>query len=126
VRLKGGLALHVHRQRGSASEEAVSGGRFADGDRLRFVVDLPAPGQVMIQGVEATGNVYRAWPLDGAAAPLPAGPGQVLPGAVSLDGARGRELLYLVHCPGPPTCTGAPPRCQPGCATTAFVLDKGE
>ncbi len=122
VRMKGAPVLHVYRLRAGHSEEAISGDRFTPGERLRFVVDLPAEGRVRIVGVEGSGAVYTAWPLEPEAKmERPAGDGQKLPGAVKLDQAPGREVLYLVHCPtgaGPPTCIahGADerPECPPG------------
>jgi hypothetical protein len=130
VRAKGGLGLHVHRMRGEASEEMASGDRFAPGDRLRFAVDLPARGLVTIAGVESGGRWYQAWPAGAGAAALPAGSGQLLSGAVSLDGSRGREALYLIHCREQPArpCTfggpGAPALCPAGCTASTFVLEK--
>jgi hypothetical protein len=132
TRLKGALGLHVFRLAGDHAEEVVSGGTFAPGDRLRFAVDLPAEGHVAVLGVEASGALYTAWPLEpGTQTRLAAGKGLELPGAVSLDAQPGRETLYLVHCPvevGPPRCTSggasAAPTCPAGCATTAFLLEK--
>jgi hypothetical protein len=134
LRAKGSLGLHVYRLRGEQVEAAVSGDTFAEGDRLRFAVDLLQPGRVRVLGVEQSGALYTAWPLDPA---LPtqrqAGPDQPLPGAVTLDGSPGQETLYLAWCPvdaGEPRCAaparaGDRPTCQPGCLLTPFVLRKG-
>ena len=147
VRAKGGLGLHVYRHRdgqsnsksdgpaepGSEGQATVSGERFVPGDRLRFVVDLPTSGQVSIVGIEAAGGLYVAWPSPGRPEPTlrPAGKGQELPGAVALDSSRGRETLYLVHCPSasaPPQCTpqgaAARPQCGAGCAMVSFIINK--
>lgn len=115
TRTKGSLALRVYRQvqgPGSPtaqSQQMVSGDRFAPGDKLRFVVDLPSDGQVAIVGVEASGATYTAWPSqNNLATARPGGKDQQLPGAVALDNSKGRETLYLVHCPHasePPQCT---------------------
>jgi hypothetical protein len=129
--MKGGLALHVFRLAGDHGEEALSGDRFAPGDRLRFVVDVPAEGHVSVLGIEAGGALYTAWPLEPSVQTrFVSGTGIELPGAVELDDQPGRETLYLVHCPlkvGTPACTlGADgkPSCPESCAMTAFVLDK--
>jgi hypothetical protein len=130
--MKGSLALHVFRLAGDHAEEAVSGDKFAPGDRLRFVVDLPAEGHVKVLGIEPSGALYIAWPLDsGLQTRFAAGTRIELPGAVSLDAQPGRETLHLVHCPvkvGPPDCTsggaGAKPVCPADCVTTSFLLDK--
>lgn len=131
TRIKGGLALHVFRLAGEHASEALSGDPFAPGDRLRFTVDLPAEGHVSVLGVEASGALYTAWPLEaGVQTRFTAGNGIELPGAVALDDQPGRETLYLVHCPlpvGTPVCTAGAdgkPSCPKGCAMTAFVLDK--
>ncbi|MBN1209790.1 MAG: hypothetical protein JXB05_33380 [Myxococcaceae bacterium] len=131
TRMKGGLALHVFRLAGDHAEEALSGDRFAPGDRLRFSVDLPGEGHVSVLGIEAGGALYTAWPLEpGVQTRFAAGTGIELPGAVALDDQPGRETLYLVHCPstvGTPACTldtSGKPRCPKSCAMTPFVLDK--
>jgi hypothetical protein len=132
TRLKGALGLRVFRLAGDHAEERVSGATFAPGDRLRFTVDLPAAGHVAVLGVEASGALYTAWPLEAEATTrLEAGSGIELPGAVALDAQPGRETLYLVHCPlevGPPRCAsrgaGSAPGCPEGCATTSFLLEK--
>ena len=74
-------------------------------------MDLPAEGYVKVLGVESSGALYTAWPLDpGVQTRWRAGNGIELTGAVSLDAKPGRETLYLVQCPvevGPPACTSA-------------------
>ncbi len=132
TRMKGPLGLHVFRLAGDHAEEMVSGATFAPGDRLRFAVDLPTEGHVTVLGVEASGALYTAWPLEaGTATRFAQGSGLELPGAVALDAQPGRETLYLVHCPlkvGPPRCAsrgaGSAPECPEGCATTSFLLEK--
>lgn len=134
VREKGGIALKVHRFASGGSQRVLSGERFVPGDRLRFVVDLPAAGHVNVLGVESSGSLYLAWPIEKGTATLrQAGSNQELPGAVVLDSSLGRETMYLVYCPqtvGVPSeiCKtagpGAPPACPPQCASTPFVLDK--
>jgi hypothetical protein len=132
TRLKGGPVLHVYRQVGDHSEEAISGARFQRGDRLRFAVDLPAAGALRIVGVEASGTLYTAWPMEqGTRSEQKAGVGVELPGAVELDATVGRETLYAVLCTsagdlaqcrsqGPATA----PSCPAGCAMTPFTLEK--
>jgi hypothetical protein len=140
VRIKGGLALHVFRQRGDHAEEMASGDSFHAGDNLRFAVDLPAAARVSVVGIDAHGALYVAWPLvssgpGGAPGPLPdtrrpAGRGQQLPGAVTMDESLGDEAFYLVQCPPSeaPTCqvqgSGRPPACPKGCALIGFPFRK--
>jgi hypothetical protein len=133
TRMKGALALHVFRLTGDHAEEVVSGDTFAPGDRLRFSVDVPSEGHVTVLGVEASGALYTAWPLEpGVQTRFEEGNGITLPGAVSLDAQPGREMLYLVHCPlevGTPECTsggaGDKPVCPEGCVMTPFIMEKG-
>jgi hypothetical protein len=132
TRMKGSLALHVFRLAGDHSEQVVSGSEFAPGDRLRFTVDLPAEGHVSVLGVESSGALYTAWPLEpGMQTRFAAGSGIELTGAVSLDAQPGRETFHLVQCPlevGPPKCTSggadAAPVCPAGCVSTPFVMVK--
>ncbi|PTL83868.1 hypothetical protein [Vitiosangium sp. GDMCC 1.1324] len=133
TRPKGSLALHVFRLAGDHAEEMVSGGAFAPRDRLRFTVDLPEEGYVTVLGIESSGALYTAWPLEpGTETRFAAGTGIELSGAVSLDAKPGRETFHLVHCPvkvGPPHCTssgaGAAPVCPAGCESTPFLMEKG-
>jgi hypothetical protein len=133
TRTKGIAALHVYRQTAAGSEETVSSGHFSEGDKLRFGVDLAEARKISIVGVQSNGLLYEAWPPPGStiANSVGAGVGQILDGAVSLDGATGLETLYLISCAGdaaPLKCEsrGAtlPPACPPGCVASPFVLDK--
>jgi hypothetical protein len=134
MRAKGGLTLRVHRLSGDHSESMISGDRFKPGDRVRFEVDTPSSGYISIMGVESDGDLYRAWPIredNGGVQRLDTSHARVLDGAVSLDDAPGREVLYLVHCAdpsGPTSCVSrganAAPSCKPGCSLSPFVLDK--
>lgn len=134
TREKGGAILHVFRQVGESAREAQSGDFFSPGDRLRFVIDLPARAQIRVIGIEPSGALYVAWPQDRAVSTIfAAGRGLALPGAVALDEGVGKETLYLVSCPpsqdDPDTlCTSAgaesAPKCRSGCALSSFVLNK--
>ncbi|HEX8438551.1 hypothetical protein [Archangium sp.] len=132
TRMKGSLGLYVFRLAGDHSEEVISGGVFAPGDRLRFAVDLPSEGHVTVLGIESSGALYTAWPLEpGVQTRFAAGSRIELSGAVSLDEKPGRETFHLVQCPvevGPPVCTSggadAAPVCPYGCVSTPFVLVK--
>ncbi|MEZ4465528.1 MAG: hypothetical protein R3F43_13890 [bacterium] len=127
VRAKGTAVLRVMRQRGDApAAEILSGAPCRPGDRLRFVVDLSAPGQVQIVSRGADGALAAVWPAAGAQA-MPAGRDQLVPGAVALDDAPGEERLYLVHCTdAAPACTasGEGFTCPAGCTTSLFVVGR--
>ncbi len=126
LRIKGGLGLEVLRQGASGSESVISGASFGAGDRLRFEVSLPKAGHVAIVGVEQSGAIYAVWPLEQQKADLAAGKGQLLPGAFELDDSKGKETLHLVLCPEAPRCEASKEglRCQAGCETTPFVMNK--
>ncbi|MCA9559895.1 MAG: hypothetical protein KC583_15205, partial [Myxococcales bacterium] len=132
VRAKGDLALELVRKTPGGAERMVSGDKFGANDEIRFVVTLPDKGRVEIVGVEASGDLYTAWPLpEHQADPvLPKGSKQSLPGAVQLDGQPGTERLYLAFCPPTtaPACTSAgaeaAPHCAEACRLTPFVVVK--
>lgn len=133
TREKGGLALQVYRLVGGQAQQAVSGDTFHQGERLRFVVDLPTAGQVAVLGVEPQGGLYVAWPSAASDGKRPAGKRQELPGAVALDASLGKEVLYLAFCPSEGTApaqsckvggAGQPPSCPVGCRLSPFVLNK--
>lgn len=130
VRAKGdGLVLTVFRERGGEVSRVMSRDVFEAKDRLRFEVDLPRAGHVLVFGVEAGGAVYRAFPNDrDDAVPLPEGPGQLLPGAIELDASAGQEVLHLVLCPGPfkraDVTAGSTLALPRACRSTSFELDK--
>lgn len=124
-----GLSLEVFRERGGAVSRAMSGDAFEAKDRLRFEASLPEAGHVLVFGVEASGATYRAFPNDSdASAPLPAGPGNLLPGAIELDASSGQETLHLVLCPRPFTLSdvtvGTTLGLPDGCRSATFELDK--
>ena len=133
IRLKGAAKLFVFYERAGQVEEALSGAVLAPGDRLRFHVDLPKGGHLMVVGVEASRALYPCYPSDGGRASLPAGAGdgQELPGAVRLDAAPGEEWLHLVLCEAPfalddvsvPAQTGGLTLPE-GCVSTPFQLRK--
>lgn len=133
TREKGSLALHVYRLVGGQAQQALSGDSFHQGERLRFVIDLPAAGQIAVLGVEPQGGLYVAWPSGNSDGKRPAGKRQELPGAVALDGSVGKEVLYLAFCPGEgpapaQSCkvggAGQAPSCPAACRLSPFVLNK--
>jgi hypothetical protein len=132
TRLKGSPALHVYRLDGQKSVATMSGDHFSAGDRLRFSVDLSSESIVQVVGVEPSGTLYSAFPMDGSAPPTLKPGTTELPGAVALDGTVGHESLYLVTCPpsvGTPRCTsagaGQKPDCAESCTIIPFMMVKG-
>lgn len=103
LRAKGGPRLVVYRERGGRAALTEPGDQLKEGDRLRFGVDLPAGGYVLVFGREARGAIFGGFPAD-KATPSPylrAGLHDPLPGAVELDGSQGRESLVLAVCGAP-------------------------
>jgi hypothetical protein len=99
------------------------------GDLLRFELAASASGHVAIVARDAAGgvSVYHGW------APVDAGAGQLLPGAVELDESQGRERVYAVLCARPVSIDGlveavrrAPdgPELPAGCVVAPHVIDK--
>ena len=101
VRAKGGLALRVFREREGAVDEVLPGDPVRGGDRLRFRPETPAPGFVLVVGVESDGTLFNYLPGAGdAALPVEAGPAaDALPGAAQVDASVGREWVHLIFCP---------------------------
>jgi hypothetical protein len=133
VRRKGaGLTMSVYRERGGQVEEALSGDAFAAGDRLRFEVELPHPGQLMIVGVERDGAVFRCYPpADDRSIRDEEVSRHVLAGAIQLDGSRGREEIHAILCDQPFSIDDVEVRsgrvvAPRNCTTAPFILDKGK
>jgi hypothetical protein len=135
VRAKGSVKLSVFRERAGKVEEAISGDTFLAGDRLRFRVDLPEDGEIMVVGVEQSGAVYPCYPLDGSRASRAsrAGTGLELAGAIRLDASLGNERIHLVWCPerfsiGDIEAGDSPGKLAlpAGCLGTTFGMRKAE
>ncbi len=97
LRAKGGFSLDLavrHRQDGRV-DEVLPGDRLAAGDAIRFRVASPAAGQLVVVGLDATGQVSAYVPPTA----IPAGRGDWLDGAIELDDARGAERIVAVLCP---------------------------
>lgn len=130
TRIKGSAILKVFRFEDGHAKEVASGSKFSAGDRLRFVVDLPAAGAIAVLGVDSKRSLYVAWPPDGESPVRPAGQGIELPGAVALDDTPGSETLFLVHCPGRdsrPDCSVSADgslACGSGCSVSSFEVKK--
>lgn len=102
LRVKGGLGFLVHKKTPTGSEVLVSGSIVHPGDLLRFEVDLPDPGHVLILNRDAAEVTAVAWPLDGSDATRPLGAGaQALEGAVELDHTLGFEWFFVIRCAAP-------------------------
>jgi len=101
LRTKGSPGFTVYRERDGRVTEALPGETFHRGDRLRFVVDMPAAGELMIVGVEQSGKLYPVFPAkeNPSSRLVRAGTARELPGAIRLDESVGSERLHMVVCP---------------------------
>jgi hypothetical protein len=130
VTSKGGLGLVVYRERGGDVDKTLSGEQFQPGDRLRFEVELPQPGQLMIVGVEADGDTFPCYTSESERSIIQTETvKQVLPGAVELDDSRGKEQLHAILCRTPFSFDEVRVEegrvvSPPDCMTTPFIMDK--
>jgi hypothetical protein len=130
VTSKGGLGLVVYRERGGDVDKTLSGEQFQPGDRLRFEVELPRPGQLMIVGVEADGDTFPCYTSESERSVIQVETTkQVLPGAVELDDSRGKEQLHAILCRTPFSFDDVRVEegrvvSPPDCMSTPFILDK--
>lgn len=128
---KSKLALHVKKQRDGRGSPLTSGDACDPGDKLRFEIDVPAKGYVMLLGKRSDGSVQGVGPHAGQAQGglVAAGSGMALPGTYDLDPSATKESFYLVGCPqpfGPGDCSssGAGLSCPPACGVAEFVVNK--
>ncbi|MCA9517413.1 MAG: hypothetical protein KC635_20875 [Myxococcales bacterium] len=130
VRVKGSVGLAVHRKVDGGSEPLLSGATVAPGEALRFTVDAPEAGDLMVLAVDPRGAVSPVYPPGAASSTsLPAGRDQLLPVAVTVDDTPGDLWLHAVLCPrrfGPTDLrvgAGAGELVLPaGCASAPFLL----
>ena len=102
----------------------------APGEALRFTVDAPEAGDLMVLAVDPRGAVSPVYPPGAASSTsLPAGRDQLLPVAVTVDDTPGDLWLHAVLCPrrfGPTDLrvgAGAGELVLPaGCASAPFLL----
>lgn len=98
VGVKGGARLTLTARSGPL----VDGARVHPGDELRFVVGAPAAGQVLVVGLNESGELFPYYPLQGErSAPIAAGQAVALPGSVVLDRTLGRERFYVLLSEAP-------------------------
>lgn len=131
VRAKGGAKLEVFRNRSGKVLETVTGDSFQDGDHLRFKVNLPFEGYVLLVGVEQGERIYPCFPIGGNAEKLDASRDFVLPDAVRLDDSKGEEWLHLILCKESFDISDVHVGDEPGtlflpegCATDSFKMNK--
>jgi len=133
LRLKGGVGLTVHRQVADGSEVVLSGATLPAGTTLRFTVDVPVAGQLMVVDVDARGVVAVAHPQDGsqASVAIASGRDQALGSAIALDDAPGDEYLHAVLCEAPFSARDVAPGHAPGeltlpagCTSAPFLFRK--
>lgn len=95
IRTKGGGALSlIARTADGAIDRVLPGDTLAPGDAIRFEVATPSHAHVAIVGIDQAQAVTPYV----AGAELEAGPGQVLPGSILLDGTLGSERIVAFFC----------------------------
>lgn len=139
VRLKGGVALSVYRQRDPAAESLLPHARVRPGDVLRFGVKTPRAGFAAVASIDGAGVVTIYAPPGPELEAIAAGKEQILDGTVELDATLGTERLIALVCKdklrtGEVRDAIARARIAGkgddaehavgGCATTSFSLDK--
>jgi len=125
IRLKGDLALVVHRRTAGGSEPLTDGAMARPGDRLGFRVRAPRPGHVLLQVRDGGGALQRLLPRPGQADTVVAGTTD-LDVAVALDATPGTTRFRLVLCAGPPPPAAAAfdaPDPGPGCAAATATVE---
>jgi hypothetical protein len=132
VRVKSGLGLTVFRNRQATVVELESGSSCQEGDLLRFRVDLPEDGHLMVAGVEQNGTLYSAYPIGKSeSVAVEKSVSHDLPGAARLDDSLGEEWLHLVLCPKTFSLADLSPggrgelRLPAGCASDSIHILKG-
>jgi hypothetical protein len=99
-RLKGAISLGIFCNRGGSVFRGLSGGSYLPGDKLRFIVGTKQATFDAVFNIEQSGKVTVFYPLQNEhAAAGAAAPERVLPGAVELDQALGKEYLIGIFCP---------------------------
>jgi hypothetical protein len=104
IRSKGDLQIDVFvKRRGGQVEAAVTPARVSPGDALRFQISTARKGYLGIASIDGAGAVTSYLPPAPAQrlVPLPAGRGQLLDGAIELDGTLGRERIMALVCSEP-------------------------
>jgi uncharacterized protein DUF4384/putative zinc finger protein len=99
TRAKGGVAsLGWVVRRGERTFVGRPEQRLRAGDALRFTVSAREPVYVAVLGLDATGRLSVYHPDRDRLERVEAGEQAALPGAIELDAAPGRELLYGIFC----------------------------
>jgi hypothetical protein len=102
IRSKGDLQIDVFvKRRGGQVEAATSPARVSPGDALRFRISTARNGYLGVAGLDGAGAVSSYWPPSAQLLPIQAGRGQLLDGAIELDGVLGRERITALLCSEP-------------------------
>lgn len=132
----GALSLEVYRAAQPRSERLRTGDVVAAGDRLAFRVVVPEGGQLLVFGVDGSGQRYPVWPGDPglrSQAVLASVEPRELDVGLELDAAPGEEHIVAMRCPTPFGAADLPPvsdgagsaTLPPGCSMDEVVLSKG-
>jgi hypothetical protein len=95
--IKGDLIVETYCKRGDKVFQAVEGGDYLAGDRLRFAYSNGRPGYLLVFGLDDQGKVfpyYEEHTLVGVQ--VEAGAHVFLPGSVELDNHQGWERVFAL------------------------------
>ena len=98
---KGSLGLILYDDSVESGHQLRPGDPINAGDRVRFVLHARRSGYVMVIGVDETRSVYLYYPPSGPAVWHGERGVLILPGAIELDAAPGREWFIALSCPEP-------------------------
>jgi hypothetical protein len=88
------------RRRGTGSVDPVLPDvPLHEGDAIRFRVRAPAPGYLLVVGIDGAGLVSAYAPASGGPIPIATAGEHDLEGSVVLDGTLGPEQVIAVLCP---------------------------
>ena len=96
VAFKGSIGLEVLALRGEQVFTIQAGAPLYRGDRVRFRLDLPRDGHLMVVALDARGALHALYPFAGQGSIAASRRLEALPGSVELDGARGVERVYAL------------------------------
>jgi hypothetical protein len=129
TRSKGKPALGFYVKHGAAVRPGGDGELVAPGDALDFTAASAEPAYLAIVSVDGARQVSVYYPAGPTAAPLAAGPEQVLPLSVRLDGVLGVERVTGAFCDHPAEVAAlaeaiARGAAVPGCTSTTLTIVK--
>lgn len=101
LRIKGGPIFQLFALRQDSVLKVRPETRLAAGDRIRFVVEAPKAGFLLVASVDGAGKVSLYFPPEGAQSAAVGAGRTELPGSIELDDAPGPERLFAYFSDAP-------------------------